>query len=103
MGETETIASLDVFDNHEQAMDNMGNIISSRKSPVIDEENAMIITEADEKTKTEDESMILNLTQDMPVVKTRQIPEGNRKSSHSNTSNPPTPKNPNLKPIRKLS
>jgi hypothetical protein len=95
MGETETIASLDVFDNHEQAMDNMGNIISSRKSLIIDEETAMDVTEKDVETKTEDESMILNLTQDMPVVKTRQVPEGNRKSTHSNTSNPPTPKNPN--------
>jgi hypothetical protein len=103
LGETETIASLDVFDNHEQAMDNMGNQISSRKNPIINEESAMDITEGDLESKTEDESMILNLTQNMPNVRAkRDVTQGNRQSTHTNTPASSTPKSPNIKPIRKL-
>lgn len=104
LGEPETVASLDVFDNHEQAMDNMGNQISSRKNPIINEESAMDITEGDLESKTEDESMILNLTQNMPNVKTkREAPQGNRQSTHTNTPTSATPKSPSVKPIRKMS
>lgn len=100
--EIDTNSGLAVFDNHEQAMDSIGDeVAGSRSTPVIDDRNAMYITESDVENKTEDESMILNLTQNMPNVRAkRELPEGNRKTVHGNST--PTTKNPNIKPIRKL-
>lgn len=102
-GELETIDGIDVFDNHEKAMENMESEKSSSGNPVIDEKNAMTITEEDIESKTEEESMVLNLTQNMPTVKTnRSVPVGNRKTTHANISSE-TPKNPNIKTVRKVS
>jgi hypothetical protein len=103
-GETESTSGLSIFDNHEQAMDNIGGSVVSSRNPIINDESAMDITEGDIVHKTEDESMILNLTQNMPTIKNRQpIPEGNRKTVHTNVTPTSTSKNPNVKPIRKLS
>lgn len=99
-GEEEVTAGLDVFDNHEQAMDSIG---TSGGNPVINEESAMTITEADIDAKTEDESMILNLTQNLPTTKTkREIPEGNRRTIHAAPSSQ-TLKNPNIKTVHRAS
>lgn len=99
--DAEAIGGLEVFDNHEQAEESITSGVSSRNT-VIDDRNAMTITEADVDTKTEEESMVLNLTQNMPTVKTiSEIPSSNRTSTHGNTTNT-TPKNPNIKTIKKL-
>jgi hypothetical protein len=106
--ENTAIGSLAVFDNHEEAMENIGtkttsspSSIPSRRAPVISDDS-MELTEEDLNTPTEDEGMILNLTQNMATVKSRKeapSPEVNRKTVHGNS--PTTPK-PGIKPIRKL-
>lgn len=64
------IGSLPVFDNHEDAMEAI-----DKKMPVI-AEDAVEITEDDIERPTEEEDSILNLTQNMPLVKKpRPLPE----------------------------
>lgn len=99
--ETEKALGLPVFDNHEEAMDNMGTSVEG-KLPIIDEKNAMDVTESDIEKPTEDENMILNLTQNMPTVKTASVPSGSKRTVHGNFIQSETPKNPAIKPIKKI-
>ena len=104
--ENTAVGSLAVFDNHEQAMENIGTTHISesrndRRTPIISD-NTMELTEEDLNSPTEDEGMILNLTQNMATVKLRKetpLTETSRKTTHGNI--PTTPK-PGIKPIRKL-
>jgi len=99
--ENEVSLGLEVFDRHEEAMDNMS--AGSGKKVIIDEENAMDITEGDIESPTEDESMMINLTQNMPTKKSiPSVSGGSRKTVHGNSSPASAPKSPSIKPIRKL-
>jgi len=78
---------LTVFDDHDEAM---GAMSGGKENPIISEENMMEVSEADVGRPTEEESTILNLTQNMPTTKTRsQVPVNTqpRRSTHGNPSN----------------
>lgn len=93
--EAEKVPELEVFDNHIHAQANMGNIIDT----TINEENNLLITENDIDNPTDEESMIMNLTQDAPVIKPSVLPS---KTIHSNFSpKPSAPVNPDIKTVRK--
>lgn len=100
---------LEVFSKVEEAEAHMANSVAA--NPIIDEENAIEVTESDVDALTEQESMIMNLTQALPVTK-RTVPSEHREpqeprhSVHGKQSRPspnPEAKSPNIKPIRKLS
>jgi hypothetical protein len=94
--------SLGVFDNHEEAMGNMGT--SKGRTVVIDDNSAMEVSATNAEDLGDEESMVLNLTQNMPTIKNRtQVvsAEGDRKSTHSNNQPAIASKNPNIKTIRK--
>jgi hypothetical protein len=124
VGEATRTSSLEVFDSPDEAEAAIGRLgddlidndddeeVDNRsikeRRPVISS-NSMEITEAD-LAETEEESMVMNLTQNLPTVKTRPVAvEGNRRTTHDNVDVRPRPQqtqnrpsNPNIKPIRKL-
>ena len=79
----ETVGSLEVFSNHEEAE---AAITNNRKHAVINETDAMDLEADDLERPTEEESMMLDLTQAMPTNKTKTAqaskPVENRRSSH---------------------
>jgi len=94
---------IEVFSSHEEAESNMAGSIGI--NPVIDEENSIEVADGD--GLTEEEDMILNLTQNMPTVKsprptpsTSDSPAGSRRTVHGSTIE--SPKSPSIKPIKKL-
>ena len=94
---------LDVFDSPEEAEANMANSVST--NPVIDEENYIDITEDDINGLTDEESMMANLTQDMPkqsTASTISTSETQRHTVHGGSKSSGTTKTPNISPIRKL-
>jgi hypothetical protein len=110
---------LGIYDNHEQAMENIGSHTQSStrstpssRNPVINDndENAIEINDNNAGDQTEDESMILNLTKNLPTSKSRITREdaqtGNRTSTHGNKSNKPVTQpqtESKVRTIRKLS
>jgi hypothetical protein len=95
---------LDVFDSPEQAEANMTNSVS--RNPVIDDSNAMEVVEGDIENLTEEESMVLDLTQGMPTVKEqrqRQRQTSTETTIHTKHGSSEKAKSSNIKPIRKLS
>jgi hypothetical protein len=79
----ETIGSLEVFSRHEEAE---AAITSGRQHAIIDEADAMYLEASDLENPTEEESMMLDLTQNLPTKKTKtpqsNKPVENRQSSH---------------------
>lgn len=119
-GEEESDHGLEIFDRHEQAEDSIKNSTSTRHAspiisedknsistkhsfPVINDETADDLTEEDIQKPLEEESMIINLTQNMPIVKESSALAGGetRKTVHSNDAVSQSQK-PNIKPIKKL-
>ena len=111
-GESERTPTLPVFDSPEEAEASIAfsddDISRSSRNPVIDDKNAMVISEENAAQPTEEESMIVNLTQNMPAVKNKIIPVESGMSSrhtvHGNSSASPAEvtRTPSVKPIRKL-
>lgn len=108
--EEERNIGLDVFDDHEAAMDNIENPTDTRikKSKVINEKYAMDITEDNMNDATEEEDMIINLTKSLPPIKKTTISPEGKKTVHGNhktitnqTSKPAEPSKAH-KTIRKL-
>jgi hypothetical protein len=94
--------SLDVFDNHEEALGNMES--SKRRTVVIDDNNALEISATNAEDLGDEEGMVLTLTQNMPKIKTAPAvisDEGSRTSTHSNNQPAIRPKNPNIKIIQR--
>jgi len=77
-------AGLEVFDHHDQAMDNMGT--TKENHYVIDESKSTEVNEKDIESKTEEENMILNLTQDMPTKKTPETSSEIKKTIHGSVT-----------------
>jgi hypothetical protein len=112
-GESERTPTLPVFDSPAEAEASITfsdeDIGGSVRNPVIDEKNSMEITEQNSEQPTEEESMIVNLTQNMPSVKPRTSPiesgVSSRHTVHGNSSAPQSeaPRAPSVKTIRKLS
>ena len=86
-----TSIGLDVFDNHESAMENIqeprakGN--TGRKA-IINERTSVDITEENMDEATEEESMIINLTQSLPPIKRNNIIGEGKKTVHGNIARP---------------
>jgi hypothetical protein len=77
---------LDVFDDHESAMDAIESVQQpKRRNTVINERNAMDVTEDNMNDATEEEEMIINLTQSAPL--TKKIANGEvKKTTHGNSA-----------------
>jgi len=98
----ETTQGLEVFDHHDEVLSSIENSGTS-SNPVIDDKTAMFIDEADIANKTEEENMILDLTQGMPATKTKHAaPVVNHRTVHNNTASSPKPKNPAIKSVKRL-
>ena len=94
---------LAVYDSPAEAEAGIADSVS--QNPAIDEENSIEISEKDIESPTEDESMVLNLTQEMPKTKSNQavIPEETSRHTVHGTPSPSGKTNsPNVNPIRKL-
>jgi len=94
---------LDVFDSPEQAEAHMASSVS--QNPIIDDKNAIDITASDLENPTEGESMVMNLTQDMPETKVGEplIPtETSRHTTHGSPAQSGNAKSPAISPVRKL-
>jgi hypothetical protein len=109
--EPEQIGGLETFSNVDEAMGNMERTIPSSRKAVINDNDAIEISESDLDQPSEDESMIINLTQSAPRVKPKPtMTEEGRKTVHGNTNTQapirqqrPLPTNkPAIKPIGKL-
>jgi len=103
--EAEKVPELDVFDNHMRAKANMSNIVDT----TINEEDSLTVTEGDIDNPSDEESMITNLTQDMPVVKSSassaatSSSASSSKTIHSNRApQSSVPNNPAIKMVRKI-
>jgi hypothetical protein len=107
----ESIGGLEAFGSVDEAMGNMESRRPSSRNPVINDNEAIEISESDLDQPSEDESMIINLTQSAPRVKPKPtMTEEGRKTVHGNTNTEapirqqrPLPTNkPAIKPIGKL-
>ncbi|MFA5312389.1 MAG: hypothetical protein WC375_03595 [Methanomassiliicoccales archaeon] len=94
--EATKIPSLDVYDNHEQAGDAIGTMggdtvaTSSNKAPSFAGQN-MEVSESNMNDPTEEESMIINLTNRQTPSNVRSTPSvegGTRKTVHGSSSIP---------------
>lgn len=95
--DTEGIGELEVYSHHEEAE----SAIANKSNPVIGND-AIEVTEEDLNKLTEEESGILNLTQNMPAVKQpRPITENSAKPSHTVHGNNTTPLKSSARPISK--
>jgi len=107
--EEETAGGLEVFDRHEDAEASItlgGGKSISRTDLVEVEETA----EGNAGELTEEEEMVINLTQNMPKIKTAAIPTKTPTSTKHTVHGKPAapviedeePQNPSIKPIRKI-
>jgi len=82
-------STLEVFSNHGEAMDSIGQISQKSNLVITDEKDTIDITENNIEEKTEEELMMTDLTQGMPVNKNKTIHSNivsDKQSSHSNTT-----------------
>ena len=97
--EEEKVSELEVFDNHIQAGASMEGVVDT----TINEEDNLMITENDMDTLSDEESMIMDLTQNMPTTKAIT---SSSKTVHSNRSpqsvQSAQSNSPNIKRIRKV-
>jgi hypothetical protein len=98
-------SELQVFDRHEDAEESIASgQVSSRnnsRNPIIDDRNNDEITDG----PTEEESMITNLTKNLPTVKTdRALSNGTRHTAHNSTPDRSSSQSskPQVKTIKKL-
>jgi len=100
---------LPVFDSPEEAEEHMVRSVSA--NPVIDEDSAMDITENDIEGLTDEESMVVNLTQGMPSVRSASTAStsstavaggAQRHTVHGGSKSSDIAKSSGISPIRKL-
>ncbi len=103
--EEDEASGLEVFDRHEEAEAAItsGGGGSSRHDDLVPVSET---SEINADKLTEEEEMLINLTQNLPRTKIASVPEGTRHTVHGTASTPVTereaPKNPAVKPIRKI-
>ena len=99
VNEEERSSGLEIFDHHDQAIDNMNVIKESNL--VIDDSKSMEIDEKDIlEPHTEEENMILNLTQNMPTKKVPVVSSEIKKTIHGSAKEEVTPK-PSMKTVKR--
>lgn len=99
IGGVEKVHGLEVFSDHEEAQASIEGSEyheTSRPTVMIDD-NAEEMTASELESPTEEESMVLNLTQDMPTVRT---PRTNNTVIHNIPAKDPS--KPGVSPIRKM-
>lgn len=100
-------STLEVYSNHDDAMDAIGDVNSHLQ---INESTAIDITEKDISAPSEEEAMIINLTENMPTVKSQTVSSVNgiKKSVHGNIissqapQSPQNAKTPSVKPVKSV-
>jgi len=106
-----SVPTLPVFDNHDQALSNMSRDLTEIKQVISGDQDTIDIPEVTDENaeeQTEEESMILDLTQKMSPVKNKNETDMTRKTVHGNnisiSSRSPAQneeKSPSVKSIQK--